>query len=518
MLSKPRENKHLGFQALALASFTVFSLFFWQGHKGFSLWDEGFLWYGVQRVMLGEVPIRDFMAYDPGRYYWSAALLGLWGGNGIMALRGVVALFQAMGLFIGLLLIARSVTTPSFSYLLLSAITLAVWMYPRHKLFDISLCILLMGVLVLLVQHPTSRRYFLTGLCVGLVAVFGRNHGVYGVAGSLGIMAWLVIERVDAPRPAKGFVLWAIGVAVGFTPLLLMLLLVPGFAAAFWESILFFFEIKSTNLTLPVPWPWRVAFGSVTVDEAIRGVLIGLFFIAMVVFGVVAIAWGIWQRIHRRTVSPALIAAAALALPYAHYSYSRADIGHLALGIFPFLIGCLVWLGARPPSVKWSLALMLCGTSVWMMHVFHPGWQCYASKQCVGVEISGSHLDVDPGTASDVGLLRKLADEYAPNGGRFMAAPFWPGAYPLLERKSPMWEIYAIFPRNGGFEQLEIERIKAAAPGFILIFDYPLDGREALRFRNSHPLIHQYIQDNFELLSNSPNPAYQIYKPVSAAL
>ena len=75
-----------------------------------------------------------------------------------------------------------------------------------------------------------------------------------------------------------------------------------------------------------------------------------------------------------------------------------------------------------------------------------------------------------------------------------------------------MWEIYALFPRSEGFQQMEIERIKAANPGFVLIFDFPLDGREALRFRNTHPLIHQYILDNFELLPNSPNPAYQIYK------
>src|SRR6185312_3964765 len=153
----------------------------------------GFLWYGVQRVMLGEVPIRDFMSYDPGRYYWSATLMRLWGDNGIVALRGSVAIFQVMGLFVALLLIARDARTPNFPYLLLSTITLVAWMYPRHKLFDISLSILLIGVLAFLVQNSTRRRYFFTGLCVGLVAVFGRNHGVYGVLGRLGVMIWLTI-------------------------------------------------------------------------------------------------------------------------------------------------------------------------------------------------------------------------------------------------------------------------------------------------------------------------------------
>jgi hypothetical protein len=47
--------------------------------------------------------------------------------------------------------------------------------------------------------------------------------------------------------------------------------------------------------------------------------------------------------------------------------------------------------------------------------------------------------------------------------------PFWPGAYPLLNAKSPMWEIYALFPRNEDFQQEEIKRIAAASLGFVLI-------------------------------------------------
>ena len=58
----------------------------------------------------------------------------------------------------------------------------------------------------------------------------------------------------------------------------------------------------------------------------------------------------------------------------------------------------------------------------------------------------------------------------------------------------------------------EIERIKMANPGFVLVYDFALDGHEALRFQNSDALLYQYIIDHFERLPDSRKSVYQIYK------
>src|SRR5690606_22424156 len=95
------------------------------------------------------------------------------------------------------------------------------------------------------------------------------------------------------------------------------------------------------------------------------------------------------------------------------------------------------------------------------------------------------------------------------------AAPFWPGAYALLERKSPMWAVYALWPRDAAFQKREIDRIKASQPAFALIFDIPLDGRDELRFANTHPIIYQYIVDNFDRQPHEYGSPYQLFLPKS---
>jgi hypothetical protein len=515
MVTVAADDRHRALSSFIVAAFAVLGIFIWEGNKGFNLWDEGYLWYGVQRVVAGEVPIRDFMAYDPARYYWVVALLVPWGDFGIMAVRAALAVFEALGLFVGLYLISREIHAPRRSTVLCmisAAVTLVAWMCVRHKLFDTAISIFSVGMVVYLVERPRGRRYLLAGLYTGAVAVFGRNHGVYAAFGMLAAMAWLAAGPVALPMALRGLAIWGMGLILGFSPILLMCLFVPGFSSAFVDSVRFMFEVKGTNLPLPVPWPWDVRFSAVSLGEAIRQVIIGLSFVAIVAFGFITAAWCYFQRRHGRSVPSILIASAILTFPYAHYAYSRADFAHLALGVFPMLLGMLVLACRATIRFRWlSLALLTAG-SVWAVLPFHPGWQCLRAQDCVAVEVSGSRLLTDAGAAGDVALLRQLDKQYGGERRAIFATPFWPGAYALLERKSPIWEIYALFPRSAEYQQEQIRELKAANPGFAVINNFALDGRDDLRFSNTHPLVYRYVRENFDVIDGSPNPDYMLFR------
>ena len=75
--------------------------FYLFGNVDLNLADEGYLWYGVLRTLEGEVPLRDFQSYEPGRYYWCVAWSSLF-GSGILGVRVALAIFQAIGLIAGI--------------------------------------------------------------------------------------------------------------------------------------------------------------------------------------------------------------------------------------------------------------------------------------------------------------------------------------------------------------------------------------------------------------------------------
>src|ERR1051325_1599343 len=117
---------------LILSAAIVIIGFLLQGNVGLNIPDEGFLWYGTIRTALGEIPIRDFQSYEPGRYYWGALWFKLLRNDGILVLRVSQSVFQFFGLSLALLLLRR--LGSGWIALIVAAIIWARWIFPIWKI------------------------------------------------------------------------------------------------------------------------------------------------------------------------------------------------------------------------------------------------------------------------------------------------------------------------------------------------------------------------------------------------
>ncbi len=503
----------------ALSLLFVLCMFAWEHDLGLSLADEGYLWYGVQRVLLGDVPLRDFMAYEPGRYYWSAAWMTLRGNQGIVGVRMAIAAFQFLGLWAGLHVIAKAMPENrrgSGLLLIGSALTLRAWMVPRHKLFDISLCLFLLAGLAGLIERPVRGRYIAMGAMVGLVAGFGRNHGLYGAVASIGAIAWLNVGRETGIGIVRGLLFWGMGFAIGMLPLLAMVACIPGFARAMVDSVALLLAQGSTNLPLPVPWPWTASWDPAQGLTALSHVLIGSYFLALPMFCVLSMGWCIRQRWAGQRMPPGFVASALLSAPYAHFAFSRADASHLAQGIFPLLVGTGIIVSRLSP--RWSGMVMaaLFATGLVATLPLHPGWQLRDAAGLAIVVSYGDTIKVDGTTAAEVTRFRELVATYASDGGTFVTVPFYPGVYALAGRRAPMWELYPLFPRSIVFQEQEVDRMRAARPRFVFVVDVPLDGRAELTFSRTHPVEFDYFLGEFKRSLPFGGSAY-LFLPVARA-
>src|SRR5205814_8324787 len=115
-------------------------------------------------------------------------------------------------------------------------------------------------------------------------------------------------------------------------------------------------------------------------------------------------------------------------------------------------------------------------------------------------------------TARDIRLLRDLARLYAQDGRPFFATPFFPGAYAVLERNSPVWEIYATVPRSAAFEEAEIERLKKASPGFVIInYGISFSQLNLHPFQQTHERLYRYVTEHFDRIDDPSYPMYEIF-------
>src|SRR4029077_14631288 len=119
-------------------------------------------------------------------------------------------------------------------------------------------------------QSNFHRRFF-----CGPVRLFGRNHALYNFLAQASLLL-LLHFKLSPPLSIWHFGMWVAGIVTGLVPTIMMFVGVPGFFASYIEVIQSNFR-HGTNLSLPIPWPWRVSLNSGDMTQ----LLLGIFLVAL---------------------------------------------------------------------------------------------------------------------------------------------------------------------------------------------------------------------------------------------
>lgn len=157
-------------------------------------YDEGIPLTGAFRILHGEVPYRDFWTiYAPGQFYTLAGIFSVLGTSALYARIYDVLIKAGISLLVFLLsdklLGKRGALVPWFvSVLWLERIGLF-----EYSIFPALLFLLLSANIFLRTSHTTDQKAcFLSGLSLGICAVYRQDFGFYGIAS---MMAFLAMNR-----------------------------------------------------------------------------------------------------------------------------------------------------------------------------------------------------------------------------------------------------------------------------------------------------------------------------------
>jgi hypothetical protein len=442
--------------------------------------DEGYLWYGLQQLRRGRLPHRDFKSYEPGRYLWCAGV-SLLLGSGLASVRLGSHLFFALGSCIALFVLHRLGLT--WAALVPCALALTCWSHPQHKQFEHGCLLLAWASQAWMLLAASPLAFELAFATCGMLLLVGFNLFLYAAAAlALELLLALALGWHDAGRVP--WVPCAVALVAGMAPFLLMLVS-PGFARNFWRRrVASVFARGSANLPLPKPWPWRRSTPQLP-DDSRRAAFRWLFLALVVLPWIALVAIALAPPAGARA---GLLAAASLAAFVAHHAASRADGSHFAQAISPLLL-LLFCLSATfaPVAGPWLLVLI----SAWMT------WPMLRRQTGLPLrEVGGLRIAMLP--EMSVVLDRALA--HGGGDGDFFAAPAYPALYAMLHCESPVYDTFCLYPADAHAQQRMIAAIERHATKVALVSNEPIDGREELRFSNTHPRVWQFLQERYRAM------------------
>jgi hypothetical protein len=453
--------------------------------------DEAYVWYGTLRLLEGEVPVRDFRSYEPGRYLWCAPFL-LTIKRGVLAIRIASNVFYALALTLGLVVLSTH-GVGQLPLLTLGTTALSTVAEP-YKLFEPAFAWLWIAAATLLVSAPSMAQGLLLGVVVGMAATFGLNLALYTGGASLVLVGWLWLQGLFQPAHFVGL---AVGTVLGAAPLIFYALGSPGFLAALMERrVLTVLRRGTTNLPLPIPWPWRTRWRSGTSRVVVRKWCAGLAFVVLPLIPVLAVVLLLWPG-HPITLktAPGLAAAAILGLFAWHHAYSRADRRHLYQSHIPALVTAVLLVD------RWPKGWVIFATWVVLVLLLSVRRLGRTASRAVSVtsECDGWRLHSSPQAKLVIDRVQEqLASVAAPAREWLVALPWTLWLLPMLKLRSPVYDTFCVYPASVAEQAKMISEIESSPVVLALVDTSNVDGDPRLSFVRTHPLVTEWLLRHFQ--------------------
>jgi len=477
------------------------SLWILHGRYGFNLADEGFYWYGSQQASQGQIPGLDFSAYEPGRYYITAAIFKLTGSDSNRMARISSTVFTALsyGVIGGWLMSEQKGVSKlkSLMTLTLLAISLSIWTFPYYRATDVVAPCACYATCYLALTRPTAKGALIAGVAIGTLMFFGRNHAAYTAYSLLIVNGWMWLKQRDFGSFLRRCAFGIAGFCIGIIPFIIIALARAEYIPKITQQWLELLVLGKTNYPLPWPLPWLTISAGMPITEADGHLIVGFIFMGLFVIGIGCVVMIAVLCSKGRLLSPEILAMTATTSGYLHYAIDRSDLEHIGPASMGILLGVTLWC-----TRKGLLKTSICYAAVALITV-RVALRQQAIYHCVRGTLACVNIKVD--NESDIIASQEIANttmKYIKEigGERFLAIPAFPTLYAMMGVRSPIWDIYMSLPRNKKIQNKAISSIKNSKVTVVIINDDAFGDTARISLTNN--ALFKFISQNYKECPN----------------
>lgn len=454
--------------------------------------DEGYLWHGTLQVLERKVPIRDFRAYDPGRYYWCALFCLIFGRRNLSVRLAMLALrVVTLALLAGLI---HHATGDWFATVLWTVAAGAC--SPRwYKSTEGLSAVMAVTVAAALLDDFQPATQAVAGMFTGLSLVFGLNLALYNATALAAACLFALMRTGLEPISPEWF---AAGLLAGLAPSVFLFATVSGLWTAYVRhKVLPVLRRGATNLPLPIPWLWKPTPPQVCGPSAYVGA-VKLGFTALPLFHAGVLMWRLAAGPADEPWVQVATATACVGVCYLHYSMSRADPEHLSLAWPLFAIG----IASLAPGGGVGVVVACCAAAAVIICLYLSVDECALRRRhpesFVRYHAGADHFWLPTSMVSWLESIREVVETRSRDGDPVLFVPLLVTFYPLWSRRVPVYDLFCVHRAAAGAEDAMIASIEGERVRLAVVWNVALDGLEERRFSRTHPLVWAYLETRFE--------------------